>query len=65
VEARLRILHERPTGQVPQDPQKLSELARGLGYGSGDREERLLSDLREHRRRIREAYEAVILGGIR
>jgi glutamate-ammonia-ligase adenylyltransferase len=61
IEARLRILHERPTDALPRDSSKLDDMARGLGY-TGDGGTCLLRHLREQRARVREAYEAVILG---
>jgi len=62
VEARLRILQERPTDRLPVEPERLAELARGLGYegaGSG----RLTEAVRMHKEGVRRAYEHVLRGG--
>ena len=60
VEARLRILSERPTDALPRDPVKLNELVRGLGYEPETGNETLLQDVRAHKRRVREAYESIL-----
>ncbi len=57
VEARLRVLMERPTDVLPHDRERLEELARGLGYaGGGD----LVDAVREHRSRVRDAYRRIM-----
>ncbi len=56
VESRLRILTDRPTDVLPRDPERLGELARGLGYGGKEPGEALMADVLGHRARIRRAY---------
>ncbi|GAB4258907.1 bifunctional [glutamate--ammonia ligase]-adenylyl-L-tyrosine phosphorylase/[glutamate--ammonia-ligase] adenylyltransferase [Deferrisoma sp.] len=53
VEARLRILSERPTDLLPRDPDTLADLARGLGFPSG---EALAESVGRWRDRIRAVY---------
>ncbi|MFU8857558.1 MAG: bifunctional [glutamate--ammonia ligase]-adenylyl-L-tyrosine phosphorylase/[glutamate--ammonia-ligase] adenylyltransferase [Deferrisomatales bacterium] len=62
VEARLRILQERPTDVLPGEPERLRELARGLGRPEED-PTALQGDVDRQRRRVRTAYEA-LLGGV-
>jgi glutamate-ammonia-ligase adenylyltransferase len=62
VEARLRILSERPTDALPQDPTRLGELVRGLGYEIEMGNAALMADLQQHRQRIRESYECLLQG---
>lgn len=62
VDARLRILHERPTDVLPDDPERLRDLARGLGREEGGGEA-LVRDVEGHRQAVRVAYEKVLGGG--
>jgi glutamate-ammonia-ligase adenylyltransferase len=62
VEARLRILQERPTDRLPAGGERLAELARGLGYGKGGAGA-LRDDVRRHRQRVRQAYTRTLRGG--
>ncbi|WP_051463275.1 bifunctional [glutamate--ammonia ligase]-adenylyl-L-tyrosine phosphorylase/[glutamate--ammonia-ligase] adenylyltransferase [Deferrisoma camini] len=57
VEARLRILSERPTDVLPSSPERMAELARGLGYPDPRSLER---EVAEWRTRIRGVYERVM-----
>ena len=58
VEARLRILLDRATDTLPTDPERLGELARGLGYeGTDEAAGRALADeLTKHREGIRAVF---------
>ena len=61
VQNRLRIVADRETSALPQDPRRLDRLARRLGYDMGDGNapgERLLVDYRRHTERVRGIYEA-------
>ncbi len=57
VEARLRVLMERPTDVLPPEGERLEELARGLGYAGGHH---LVEAVRDHRDRIRAAYRRIM-----
>ncbi|MDE2483646.1 MAG: bifunctional [glutamate--ammonia ligase]-adenylyl-L-tyrosine phosphorylase/[glutamate--ammonia-ligase] adenylyltransferase [candidate division NC10 bacterium] len=60
VQNRLRVVADRETSVLPQDPSRLDRLARRLGYGVGDGGgpgERLLADYRRHTERVRGIYE--------
>ncbi len=57
VEARLRILSERPTDVLPSSPERMTELARGLGCPDP---ETLRDEVVGWRTRIREVYERVM-----
>ncbi len=61
VQNRLRVVADRETSVLPQDPSRLDRLARRLGYHAGDGGtpgERLLADYQRHTERVREIYEA-------
>lgn len=61
VQNRLRVVADRETSVLPQDPIRLDRLARRLGYHAGDGGtpgERLLADYQRHTERVREIYEA-------
>lgn len=64
LEAKLRILQDRPTDVLPTDPRGLAKLARSMGVQGAGGAERLLSDVRRHRRRIREAFDDVFQRGV-
>lgn len=61
VQNRLRVVADRETSALPQDPGRLDRLARRLGYGvddGGTPGERLLADYQRHTGRVRGIYEA-------
>lgn len=61
VQNRLRVVADRETSALPQDPGRLDRLARRLGYGAGDGRtpgEQLLADYQHHTERVRGIYEA-------
>ena len=61
VQNRLRVVADRETSVLPQDPSRLDRLARRLGYSAGDGGtpgERLLADYQRHTERVRGVYEA-------
>ncbi|PWB81627.1 MAG: bifunctional [glutamate--ammonia ligase]-adenylyl-L-tyrosine phosphorylase/[glutamate--ammonia-ligase] adenylyltransferase [Candidatus Methylomirabilota bacterium] len=61
VQNRLRVVADRETSALPQDPGRLDRLARRLGYRTGDGRtpgERLLGDYQRHTERVRGIYEA-------
>lgn len=57
VEARLRIVTDRPLTEVPDNPDDLSKLARRIGFLSP---EAFLGELAAKRETVRKAYEGVI-----
>ncbi|MBE0617617.1 MAG: bifunctional [glutamate--ammonia ligase]-adenylyl-L-tyrosine phosphorylase/[glutamate--ammonia-ligase] adenylyltransferase, partial [Proteobacteria bacterium] len=62
VQGRLRVLQERPTDTLPEDPERLTDLARGLGY-PGTGAEAMVRDVERHRLGVRAAYASVLGGG--
>ncbi|MBI5015808.1 MAG: bifunctional [glutamate--ammonia ligase]-adenylyl-L-tyrosine phosphorylase/[glutamate--ammonia-ligase] adenylyltransferase [Deltaproteobacteria bacterium] len=63
VEAKLRILLDRPTDTLPAEALRLAELARGLGFGGDAGGRSLLEEVLRHRGRVRESFEAVFHRG--
>jgi len=57
VEHLLRIESDQPAWAIPTDPAKLTPLARKLGFESADAGERLLNEIKERRREVRECFE--------
>ena len=53
VQNRLRIVHNRTLDAVPENADEVEKLARRLGFDSGAK---FLTELEEHRRRIRGLY---------
>ncbi len=62
VEARLRVLAERPTDTLPAEPGRLAELARGVGYGGREPGPDLAAAVVACKERVRAAYTAVMEG---
>jgi glutamate-ammonia-ligase adenylyltransferase len=64
VEARLRIVQERPTDVLPRQAGPLGDLARGLGYtqtqGGG---EAMVRELERHRRNVSAVSDDILRGG--
>jgi glutamate-ammonia-ligase adenylyltransferase len=64
VEARLRIVEERPTDVLPRQAGPLGALARGLGYaqaqGGG---EAMVRELERHRRKVSAVCDEILRGG--
>jgi glutamate-ammonia-ligase adenylyltransferase len=58
LENRLRIVHDRPIHQLPEDPAELEPLARRLGYPSGQAVRRATLDWT---REVRAGYEEIVL----
>jgi glutamate-ammonia-ligase adenylyltransferase len=58
VEGRLRVVTNRASDELPDDPAELVKLARRLGYepAEGPPGERFLADLEGHTRRVRELF---------
>ncbi|GAB4262495.1 MAG: bifunctional [glutamate--ammonia ligase]-adenylyl-L-tyrosine phosphorylase/[glutamate--ammonia-ligase] adenylyltransferase [Deferrisomatales bacterium] len=63
VEARLRVLHDRPTDALPREPDRLLELARGVGYDEAGGHDALVAEIARCRRRVRAAYEEIMGAG--
>jgi [glutamine synthetase] adenylyltransferase / [glutamine synthetase]-adenylyl-L-tyrosine phosphorylase len=64
----MRLMRERPLDLLPEDPRGLGELARAMempGDDPADTGRRLQVLVRERRRAIRRAYEAVLAGAAR
>lgn len=57
VEARLRIVTDRPLNELPEDPAELTRLARRLGY---PRLESFWDDWRRHTTAIRRCYQSLL-----
>jgi glutamate-ammonia-ligase adenylyltransferase len=57
VEARLRIVTDRPLNELPEDPAELTRLARRLGY---PRLESFWDDWRRHTTAIRRCYQTLL-----
>jgi glutamate-ammonia-ligase adenylyltransferase len=58
VESRLRVVTNRASDELPEEPAEVAKLARRLGYepGEGDPGARFLADLEGHTRRVRELF---------
>lgn len=59
VEGHLRIVQDRPEGDISKDSPELQRLARGLGYQDG---EGFFNTYMEHSGRVRAIYERVVKG---
>lgn len=63
VEARLRIVQERPTDVLPRQAGPLGDLARGLGYKAQGGGEAMVRELERHRRNVSAVCDEILRGG--